>query len=86
MLRDPYRSAWQHVIKLERWFENTETARRPFLLEASGRSPPEDVGGADGYAALLAAITDLLPQNWTCPALSPPSTRPNRSPLPVSEG
>ena len=30
----------------------------PFLLEAAGRYPPEDVGGADGYAAFLAAIAD----------------------------
>ena len=49
---------WQHVIKLERWFENTDTAGMPFLLEASGRCPPEDVGGPDGYAALLTAIAD----------------------------
>jgi hypothetical protein len=49
---------WQHVVKLERWFENTDTAGMPFLLEASGRYPPEDVGGADGYAAFLAAIAD----------------------------
>jgi Plasmid pRiA4b ORF-3-like protein/Transposase len=46
---------WQHVIKLERWFENTDTAGMPFLLEASGRCPPEDIGGPGGYAAFLAA-------------------------------
>jgi hypothetical protein len=50
---------WQHVIKLERWFENTDTAGMPFLLEASGRCPPEDVGGADGYAVFLAASADI---------------------------
>jgi hypothetical protein len=49
---------WQHVIKLERWFENTDTADMPFLLEASGRCPPEDVGGPGGYAAFLTAIAD----------------------------
>jgi len=49
---------WQHVIKLERWFEDAETAGMPLLLEASGRCPPEDVGGPDGYAAFLAAIAD----------------------------
>jgi len=49
---------WQHVIKLERWFENTDTAGMPFLLEAFGRCPPEDVGGPEGYATLLAAIAD----------------------------
>jgi hypothetical protein len=49
---------WQHVIKLDRWFENTDTAGMPFLLEASGRCPPEDVGGPEGYATFLAAIAD----------------------------
>jgi hypothetical protein len=49
---------WQHVIKLERWFENTDTAGMPFLLEGFGRCPPEDVGGPEGYATLLAAIAD----------------------------
>jgi hypothetical protein len=49
---------WQHVIKLERWFENTDTAGMPFQLEASGRCPPEDIGGPEGYAAFLAALAD----------------------------
>ena len=49
---------WQHVIKLERWFENTDTAGMSFLLEASGRCPPEDIGGPGGYAAFLAAIAE----------------------------
>jgi hypothetical protein len=49
---------WQHVIKLERWFANTDTVGMPFLLEASGRCPPEDIGGPEGYAALLAALAD----------------------------
>jgi hypothetical protein len=49
---------WQHVIKLERWFENVDTAGMPFLLEASGRCPPEDVGGPEGYATFLVAIAD----------------------------
>ena len=30
----------------------------PFLLEAAGRCPPEDVGGAPGYAEYLEAIRD----------------------------
>nr|WP_231168578.1 plasmid pRiA4b ORF-3 family protein [Bradyrhizobium sp. 41S5] len=30
----------------------------PFLLEAAGRCPPEDVGGAPGYAEYLDAIGD----------------------------
>ncbi len=50
--------SWDHVIKLEKWFENTTTEGLPFLLEAAGRCPPEDVGGAPGYAEYLAAISD----------------------------
>ncbi len=46
------------MIKLEKWFENTTTEGLPFLLEAAGRCPPEDVGGAPGYAEYLAAISD----------------------------
>ncbi|MGX4803520.1 plasmid pRiA4b ORF-3 family protein [Bradyrhizobium guangdongense] len=50
-------NSWDHVIKLEKWFENTTTEGLPFLLEAAGRCPPEDVGGAPGYAEYLAAIS-----------------------------
>jgi hypothetical protein len=50
--------SWDHVIKLERWFENTDTAGLPLLLDAAGRCPPEDIGGPDGYAEFLAAISD----------------------------
>ena len=49
---------WQHAIKLERWFENADTAGMPLLLEVSGRCPPKDVGGPEGYAAFLTAISD----------------------------
>ena len=50
--------SWDHVIKLEKWFDNTTTEELPFLLEAAGRCPPEDVGGAPGYAEYLDAISD----------------------------
>jgi hypothetical protein len=50
--------SWDHVIKLEKWFDNTTTEELPFLLEAAGRCPPEDVGGAPGYAEYLDAIGD----------------------------
>ena len=49
---------WDHVIKLEKWFDNTTTEGLPLLLEAAGRCPPEDVGGAPGYAEYLDAIGD----------------------------
>lgn len=50
--------SWDHVIKLEKRFDNTTTQGLPFLLEAVGRCPPEDVGGAPGYAEYLDAISD----------------------------
>ncbi|SCB56100.1 pRiA4b ORF-3-like protein, partial [Bradyrhizobium shewense] len=50
--------SWDHVIKLEKWFDNTTTEGLPFLLEAAGRCPPEDAGGAPGYAQYLDAISD----------------------------
>ncbi|MBR1279262.1 plasmid pRiA4b ORF-3 family protein [Bradyrhizobium sp. AUGA SZCCT0283] len=50
--------SWDHVIKLEKWFDNTTTEGLPLLLEAAGRCPPEDVGGAPGYAEYLDGIRD----------------------------
>ncbi|MCK1665574.1 plasmid pRiA4b ORF-3 family protein [Bradyrhizobium sp. 153] len=50
--------SWDHVIKLEKWFDNTTIEGLPLLLEATGRCPPEDVGGAPGYAEYLDAIGD----------------------------
>jgi len=50
--------SWDHVIKLEKWFDNTTTEGLPLLLEAAGRCPPEDVGGAPGYADYLDAVGD----------------------------
>jgi hypothetical protein len=50
--------SWDHVIKLEKWFDNTLTDGLPLLLDAVGRCPPEDVGGAPGYAEYLDAISD----------------------------
>ncbi|WP_404538505.1 plasmid pRiA4b ORF-3 family protein [Bradyrhizobium sp. USDA 223] len=50
--------SWDHVIKLEKWFDNTTMEGLPLLLEAAGRCPPEDVGGAPGYADYLDAIGD----------------------------
>jgi Plasmid pRiA4b ORF-3-like protein len=50
--------SWDHVIKLEKWFENTPMDGLPFLLDATGRCPPEDVGGPPGYAEYLEALSD----------------------------
>lgn len=39
---------WKHEVQLVREIENYDQ-RSPYLLEASGPTPPEDVGGIDGY-------------------------------------
>ncbi|WFU20593.1 plasmid pRiA4b ORF-3 family protein [Bradyrhizobium sp. CB3481] len=50
--------SWDHVIKIEKWFDNATTEGLPLLLDAAGRCPPEDIGGAPGYAEYLDAIGD----------------------------
>jgi hypothetical protein len=50
--------SWSHVIKLEKWFDEVPTDGLPLLLDAIGHCPPEDVGGAPGYADYLDAIGD----------------------------
>lgn len=39
---------WQHQIQLVREIEDC-SQQAPYLLEASGQTPPEDVGGVGGY-------------------------------------
>ena len=51
---------WVHSIKIERIFPDVPGLDQPFLLEATGRCPPEDIGGPGGYMALLAAFADPM--------------------------
>jgi hypothetical protein len=53
-----YGDNWNHVIRIERIGEPDPQALYPQLVAATGRCPPEDVGGAPGYAEFLAAIAD----------------------------
>ncbi len=48
---------WQHEIRLEKVIENCESACVE-LLEGSGNTPPEDVGGAPGYENFLEIMAD----------------------------
>jgi hypothetical protein len=50
--------SWDHVIKFEKWLDDAPTDGLPLLLDAVGRCPPEDVGGAPGYADYLEATSD----------------------------
>jgi hypothetical protein len=47
---------WEHAIKVERLIDPEPGALYPRLIEASGRCPPEDIGGPWGYAEFLEAI------------------------------
>ena len=49
---------WQHTIKIERIFPDVPGLAQPFLLEAIGRCPPEDIGGPLGYREMLDALAD----------------------------
>ncbi|HEX2886437.1 plasmid pRiA4b ORF-3 family protein [Vineibacter terrae] len=47
---------WEHTIKVERVTASEPGVAYPRLTEASGRCPPEDVGGPWGYAEMLEAL------------------------------
>ena len=49
---------WEHTIKIERLVDPLPGVSYPRLVEASGRCPPEDVGGPWGYAEFLNALAD----------------------------
>lgn len=49
---------WGHTVKVERIFDGVAGLELPFLLEATGRCPPEDVGGPTGYAEFLSAVRE----------------------------
>lgn len=42
---------WEHIIQLVRVIEEYD-GELPYLLEASGQTPPEDVGGVGGFVSL----------------------------------
>jgi hypothetical protein len=41
---------WEHFIRLVRVIEEYDD-ELPYLLEANGQSPPEDVGGVGGFVS-----------------------------------
>lgn len=49
---------WEHTIKIERLFDAEPATLYPRLIDASGRYPPEDVGGPWGYAEFVEAMND----------------------------
>lgn len=49
---------WEHTIKIERLVEAVPGVAYPRLIDATGRCPPEDIGGPWGYGEFLEAIAD----------------------------
>jgi hypothetical protein len=49
---------WEHKVKIERIGEPEPGVAYPRLLDASGRCPPEDVGGPWGYEEYLEAMAN----------------------------
>ena len=49
---------WEHKIRIEKTCEPVPGATYPRLIDASGRCPPEDVGGPWGYTKYLEAMAN----------------------------
>jgi len=49
---------WEHTVKVERITDAIPGVAYPVLIDATGRCPPEDVGGPWGYDEFLAALVD----------------------------
>lgn len=50
--------AWSHTVKLEKIAPGIQGESNILLLDADGRCPPEDCGGAPGYENLLEILAD----------------------------
>jgi Plasmid pRiA4b ORF-3-like protein len=53
-----YGDGWEHTIRIERIGQALPGELYPRLLDATGRCPPEDIGGPPGYFEFLQAIAD----------------------------
>jgi hypothetical protein len=49
---------WSHTVKLEKIAPGVEGEANILLIDAVGRCPPEDCGGAPGYERLLEILGD----------------------------
>jgi len=49
---------WSHAVRLEKLAPALDGATNILLLDAIGRCPPEDCGGAPGYENLLEILSD----------------------------
>jgi hypothetical protein len=49
---------WQHALLFEGFEQGDRRRKKPQCIAGAGACPPEDSGGADYYAMLLAAVAD----------------------------
>jgi hypothetical protein len=49
---------WEHTVKVERIADAVPGLTYPTLIDATGRCPPEDVGGPWGYDEFLGILAD----------------------------
>ncbi len=54
---------WEHTVKVERITDAIPGLIYPVLIDATGRCPPEDVGGSWGYADFLDALANPAHEN-----------------------
>jgi hypothetical protein len=55
---------WEHLIELARVIDN-HGSESPYLLEATGPTPPEDVGGVGGYIEFLKIMSDPTHEEYS---------------------
>jgi hypothetical protein len=55
---------WEHTVKVERIADAIPGLTSPFLVDAVGRCPPEDVGGPSGYAEFLEIMSDPAHESY----------------------
>ena len=56
--------AWEHTVKVERIENAIPGLTSPFLVDAVGRCPPEDVGGPSGYEEFLEIMSDTAHDSY----------------------
>lgn len=56
---------WEHTVKIERIADAVPGLSYPILIDATGRCPPEDVGGPPGYSDLLEILADPRHERYT---------------------
>jgi hypothetical protein len=50
--------SWDHRIKVEKRLPAITAPQLPYCIEGANACPPEDVGGAPGYADFLEVMAD----------------------------